>query len=116
MLALCIIVSSEALAPRTTLLPPAKPVVARSDAASIQLRIPSDEKKESVKAGGLAALSGCFVSLPVISSKAGFELNDEFAWSIGSLAVELAVFGLVYRLAMRCDACLLYTSPSPRDS
>ena len=62
----------------------------------------AEERVESGKAGGIALLSGSLVAAPaaLLASNA-FSPQWEFATDM--LAVELALFGVVYRYAVRSD-------------
>jgi len=75
------------------------PAPGRSASASIAM------STENVKAGGITAFAGTIASAPVkatalMTSKA---MTASLAFNTWSLAVELALFGIIYRYAVRSD-------------
>ena len=103
MWALCLAAAAFLPSPTTPLLAPA---ARRAATASVRMDIPSEERSESAKAGGVAAFSGSIASAPVkasalLSSKAFTWTQWEF--STGALAAELFFFGILYRLCIRMD-------------
>jgi len=106
MLALGLVAS--ALLPSPTL-PMLTPVARPLAASSVQLNL-AEERIESVKACGIAGLMGTLASAPVRASellasnafaKAG--TLAEWQFTTGVFAVELALFGVVYRCIVRDD-------------
>jgi len=106
MLALGVVAS--ALLPSPTL-PVLTPVARPLAAASVQLNL-AEERIESVKAFGIAGIMGTLASAPVRASellasnafaKAG--TLAEWQFTTGVFAVELALFGVVYRCIVRDD-------------
>ena len=110
---------SSALVPSTSS-PLLTPAAGRSAAAAISLqyrgyragddRVLEFERFESIKAAICSATSGTIASAPVklstlVSSKAleSAPALAQWQWGIGSMGVELALFGLVYRCAVRND-------------
>jgi len=105
----CIAASAFMPSPQLSVRTPVSP---RSAAASVRLNI-GEERVESVKACAIAAISGTFWSAPVKASefvaakgaagKATALLVAQWQYSFISLAVQLALFGAVYRCAVRND-------------
>lgn len=100
------IASSAFLTPPT--LPLLAPTAHRSP-ASVRLSL-DEERIESGKACVIASISGTFASAPVKASAllATNALTKatalaEWEFSVGTLAVELALFGVVYRCVVRND-------------
>ena len=109
---------SSALVPSTSS-PLLTPAAQRSATASISLqyryragddRVLEYERFESVKAAVCSATSGTIASAPVklstlVSSKAleSAPALAQWQWSIGSMGMELALFGIVYRCTVRND-------------
>ena len=89
--------------------PPLAPAARRSAATPIRLSFDSEERSESAKAAGIAALSGSLASAPVKASALLATLPikapalAQWEFSTGALAVQLALFGVVYRYAARSD-------------
>lgn len=69
----------------------------------------SEERSESVKAGGIASLTGTMASAPVKASAVLATLPVKAtalaSWQISTcvFAVQLFLFGIVYRCTVRCD-------------
>jgi len=65
------------------------------------------QRKESAKVCAIAVVSGCLASVPAMgASHAINEIvvsSDQWVFSLGMLAVELALFGAVYRCTVRGD-------------
>lgn len=110
MLALCTCIAAAGFVPSTPpfVAPGARPIVApatqRSGVASVQL-ILREERVESLKAGAISSVSGSVLAFPVKAS-ALLVSNPQWAqWEFSTLAlaVQLAMFGIVYRHAVRCD-------------
>lgn len=76
----------------------------------MQLNNLEEERIESIKVAGLSAFTGSIASAPVKASALyasnGFVKSSALAlaqWEIAVLAVQLALFGIIYRCIVRCD-------------
>ena len=91
--------ASVLLSPSAAVPSPRLPATARR-VTTVRLSL-SHERIESVKACAIAACSGTVASAPIKLSM----LSASKLWGVSSgvLAVQLALFGVVYRCAVRCD-------------
>ena len=108
MLALALSIAVSGLLPSTApLLVPTARCTARTAPLTLSLR---DERTESGKVCAISAIAGSLASAPVklstlYASNAFVKSSTLGQWefSITVLAVQLALFGVVYRAAVRCD-------------
>lgn len=107
-MALALFAAASAFHPSTAPLA-LSPAARRSAVSSVQLRLsPStfeEERGEAVKAGAISAFYGCLLAAPMRMSEliAKDASWNTFGYNALSLAVQTALFGIVYRSCVRSD-------------